>query len=66
MCALSEFVASYLRADHLSFRNMLGVVHQAGKQAAYLDGARHIRQLFLGMDGTWTDGADLTAFTSAP
>jgi hypothetical protein len=56
----------YFRADHLSFRNLLGTVHQAGKQAVYLDAARHVRQLFLGADGKWADGGDLTAATGAP
>jgi hypothetical protein len=56
----------YFRADHLSYRNMLGTVHQAGKHVVYLDGARHVRELFLGAGGTWTGGADLTAETSAP
>ena len=56
----------YFRADHLSFRNLLGTVHQAGKQAAYLDADRHVRQLVLGADGRWADGGDLTAATGAP
>jgi len=31
----------YFLADHLSIRNLLATLHQAGKHAVYLDSARH-------------------------